>query len=714
VTGSGRWSVLSAGGLAVLLAAAPAVTASAHPAAARVRLAGPAQWTSAVVGGLQTFRLQEPAYTLTLSQGTADLRVATAAGAGPLTLPITALIGRPSLPTPARFRASVSGAELTLATVGAGAGLLVTTIVTGAPGSFTVKFLAQAGPGPGAVFFGGGTPATTMAAVTGGLTPDPALPSSSRTPTVVVGNTGTTYSEPFAPPPLMVGLDTPAGWVALGLVGVPNASIVAFRPGSGLVVNYPLAQISAFADIGAGGRVSPPSSPVAPAAAGTWLGFPRFVVAFGATALGTLDAYSAALSGLGMVPVAYPPGTRPAWWSWPFTDTWGQQFLVDGLGSKRPFSTGWVLSMVAAWRSQFGLQHFTVVLDDGWEQRLGGDIPAAGFGGIQGMRRLINQLHAEGLKVVLWWPLWLTQLVPHGPRRFLDPSAPGFAAATQAEMRVLLGSGPGDLNADGIKYDWGYLVPQPSASHFADPQEGLGAAALFHYLKVLSTAVWAAHPGALIDGGAAAPQFDGLEGVLRLYDGLQTTQWSARAAIAASADPEVGIDGDGFLMDQSQALPHAIGSAVYGTPALYYATQWAGGQPIPAAQAHLLGLILSLGATRGQGEAVPLANGAWDYVVHQVVTARTLDGGLALVVYQTSPCGAVVGGTVVGTAAASMAVPLPPGATAVQVSDGPGAAVPSSIANGTAVFALAAGARYQLRVSGAPCAGAAASGGARP
>ncbi len=656
--------------------------------------------------GARAWQLVEAGYTLTLATGSCDLHIRTAGQPATFTLPLTALVGRSALPAPTAFVAAAGGAALTLDTAGGASGLLLTTVVTGSPSFFTVKVVAAAGPSPATPnFFDGGTPATVMTPVAGGYTPDPSVAALSPDPTVVVGELGSRYSEPFAPPPLMVGLHTPVGWVGLGLVGVPNASIIGYQPGGGLAVNYPLATLATFADRGAGGRVGPPT-PVAgapPAAAGTWLGFPRFVVTIAATAPEELTAYDQALSALGQASVAFPPGTRPAWWSWPVADTWGQQFLVDGLGSKRPFTSGWVLSMVAAWQQRFGLQHFTVVIDAGWESRLGSAIPSAGFGGIAGMRRLIDTLHAEGLRVVLWWPLWLAQSVTGGQRRIIDPTLPGFPAATQAAMRILLGSGPGELDADGLKYDWGYIDPQPVTAHYANPADGLGAAALFHYMQILARAAWTVQPQALIDGGAAAPQFDSLESMLRLYDALTSLQWSARAAIAAAADPEVALDGDGFIMDGGQALSHIVSSAVYGTPALYYATQWAGGQPIPLAEAHTIGLILNLSAERGQGEALALPDGAWAYVVHGVVTARTL-GDLAMVVFRTSPCGAIVGGTVVGAAAGPVTMPLPPGVTAVQVADAGNPALSATIAGGAAAFTIAAGIAYQLTLSGATCA----------
>ncbi|HVA22582.1 MAG TPA: hypothetical protein VNN74_10890 [Candidatus Micrarchaeia archaeon] len=705
-----RLAGLALGGLMVGQGAAapwpaPALAPPAPPPARVTAATHPPAWTAVAVGAARGLRLIEPAYTLTLAQGSADLAVQTPAHPGRFTLPIAALVGRGALPAATRFAATADGAELTLATVAGPLGLIATTIVTGSPTFFTVKVLALAGPDPGsAVFFDGGTPQTTMTPVTGGFTPDPSVAPLGRAPTVTVGDTGTRHSEPFAPPPLMVGLDTPVGWVGLGLAGVPNASVISYRPGGGLTVNYPLVQLAGFPDRGAGGRVGSPASPAAPAARGTWLGFPRFVVTVGATAAAALTAYDAALTGLGLARVAFPPGSRPSWWSWPIADTWGQQFLTEGLITRRPLSAAWVRTMVQEWQRRFGLRHFTVVIDHGWASELGSTLPSASFGGLAGMRRLIDQLHAQGLRVVLWWPLWLAQASPTAPRELIDPSAPGFAAATTRAMRVMLGSGPGELDADGLKYDWGYLVPQPTASHFADPADGLGAAALLHYLRLLAQAAWAARPLALIDGGAAAPQFGGLEGMIRLYDALSAQSWSARADIAAEADPDVAIDGDGFLMAASQAAAHVVSSSVYGTPSLYYATRWAAGQAITPTEASALGLVMTVSDQRGQGRPVPQPGGGWTYLVHGWVVARTLDDDQALILYRLAACGRAVAATLVTTAAGSVVVPLAGGTIVTAVSAQPGRAVPVVDRSGSATFAAQPDVTYRLALaSGTAC-----------
>ncbi len=702
MTAPARAARLAAGILMAVPLAAPGGLVGARAAGA------PVGWSAVTTPAGRAFQLVEPAFTLRLPPGSADLTVTTPQHPQPFLLPVVALVGRTQLPVPVRFAASAAGAQLTLSTIAGSAGFCETTLVTGSAAFFTVKVLAQTGPAAGPVeFFDGGTKGTAMRPVTGGYTPDPEAPAAlTAAPQVVVGQLGTRYSDPFSPPPLMVGLDTSAGWLGLGFVGVPNASVMGYQPGGGLAVNFPLATLAGFQDRGAGGRVPPPATPDVPGtrpAAGTWLGFPRLVVTVAGSPTAALGTYSAALSALGLARAAYPPGTRPAWWRWPFADTWGEQFLVDGLTTRRPLTAAWVRQMVADWRTRFGLQHFTVVIDHGWESELGSAIPSAGFGGLSGMRALINQLHAEGLRVVLWWPLWLEQRTPQGPRVRLDPTAPGFGAAMQAAMRTMLGSGPGQLDADGIKFDWGYLVPQPSVTTFARPADGVGAAAILYYLQLLQRAAVAVDPTVLLDGEAAAPQFDAVEGMLRLYDASTNLQWSQRATIAAIADPKVAIDGDGFLMASTQAAPHLVSSTVYGTPALYYTTQWGGGQPIPPAEAHDLGLVLNLSAQLGQGEAVPLADGGWAYQAGGRVVAETLAGDYGLVVFQLSSCGRPVAAEVVTTVAGPLAVPVSPGSTVAGVAAQPGGAIAATEQAGLASFPAVPGVLYTLRYQAAAC-----------
>ncbi|OYV75062.1 MAG: hypothetical protein B7Z70_11235, partial [Acidithiobacillus ferrivorans] len=267
--------------------------------------------------------------------------------------------------------------------------------------------------------------------------------------------------------------------------------------------------------------------------------------------------------------LAAPPGRRPSWWSWPMVDTWGQQLLTGAARNSPKYTAAWVLNFASQWRQQFHVRHFTLVIDAQWQARLGDPTPSSRFGGFSGMKALIARLHSEGIRVMLWWKLWTDQL-PDGKVVRYDPTQPGFTTLLSSQVDQMVGPGPSSLGADGLKLDWGFLVPPPSAEQLARPQLGLGAAVLLRYMRILSSAAWRADPTSLIDASAVAPQFGGTEDTLRLYDAHRASTWSYRAEIVSAVDPNSAIDGDGWALLSSQAIPHIVASSVFGIPSIYY------------------------------------------------------------------------------------------------------------------------------------------------
>ena len=365
-------------------------------------------------------------------------------------------------------------------------------------------------------------------------------------------------------------------------------------------------------------------------------GFQSSALTMATDPLTGLGDYRAALVALHQAPVAAPPGSRPGWWEWPLVDT-GEQSVTLAARTSQDFDSAWVASFARTWRRRFGVRHFTVIIDSQWQVRLGSPVPSRRFGGISGMRKLIDELHAEGLKVMLWWPLWIDQKSPMHRYR-IDPTASYFPARIRHDMTIALGDGPGDLDADGLKLDWGYLVPTMTKMHYSHPAQGLGVAALvLRFMTVLSADAWKPHPAALIDASAMAPQFGATEDALRLYDARLALTWSARAEIVAEVDPDSLIDGDGWRVDSSaEAISHIIGSAVFGTPAVYYATHWSGGAPISRGLAKALGAVLDSAAARGEGVPIWDADGVWSYFVKGKLSAQTLGHNRAIAVYHSA------------------------------------------------------------------------------
>lgn len=694
--------------LATAVVIAVASGTAAQALAVPVVRSAPTWVLSAGVAGSRAYTVSEPGYTLSLQAATPWLTVESAGRATGFRLPLAALIGRQALPEASRWSAYVSGVRLTVwSTSGAGHEFL-RVVVTALAAYFTVEFAGELGSSPrrSPAFFTTGGTSLAMAEVSTGFTPDPVFFSSTRTPTVRLGPISVSpYTAPFAPPPLDVELATPAGWLGIGLQQVPDASQLSVSHLGQVLVNYPLSILAHVRDTGAGGTVAVPKPSPGGRTSGRWFEFPTFVLTTAVDPRSGLIAYHNALSSVGAATTAAPPGTRPGWWSWPLVDTWGQQLLTDAARRDDEFTASWVRRYVSLWRQHFHLQHFTLIVDSQWQATLGSAIPSSGFGGISGMQGLVRELHAQGIKVLLWWPLWV---VPSGSvgRVKADPTSTTFDATLARQMAFMLGKGKEDLHVDGLKLDWGSLTP--AAGHFSRPQLGVGAAALLRYMRLLAQDAWRAQPAAVIDGSAMAPQFVRYEDLLRLYDANSAEAWSDRAATVSAVDPLTLMDSDGWRLTGSQAVSHIVESAVFGTPALYYASRWSGGAPVSSSLAAALGTLLRTTQGRGQGTPRPLnsdpSNGdAWAYTVGGRLTAQTLNGALAVVVYQyRGACRSPDAAEVVSLAAGLLSIPLPAGAHFASVLPAE-AAAPETAGNPAVNLTVAVGVGYRLTLQSGGC-----------
>jgi len=592
--------------------------------------------------------IRETHYRLVVSSADEELTVETAHGRVYTRFPLVALAGRATVVGGVRHQVKRTASGL-IATATTTRGKLISrATLIASPTFFTVSFEAALGPDTGLVpkFFDDGEKGLDWTKIRKRLSPDPRGSLLSTTPATRVG-TGTSFS----PPPFDLQLQSGPGWLGLGLVQVPDATDLYTTSDGSVEVNYPLATLAKIKDQGPGGLVGQNGGvPL--------LKFPSFVFTFSNGPWTGLTAYHSALQKLGYAPQAAPPGHRPSWWSWPLVDTWGQQ-MVDGAARTSPtYTSAWVRKYVAAWKARYGQSKITLVLDSQWQARIGEAQPSQRFGGVAGLRRLIAAFHAQGIHVLLWWPLWVLgskcqglkgpaplgcatrphQLIPTH-RKLIDPTATSFGPTLLGEIRTLLGRGPAEVGADGLKIDWGQLTPNPNLVHLARPQLGVGAAALLRYLQMIYTDAEQVRRGALIESSAVAPQYGGTLDMIRLYDAWGEATWQTRAEIVSAVDPGTLIDGDDWAVQPGQAVAHAVSSSVYGTPASYFLSRWYDGEPISSAEARVLGKIMHLATLKGQGDAGTLPDGNWGYWVNGRLRAQTLGEDNALAVYSAPVCG---------------------------------------------------------------------------
>jgi len=598
----------------------------------------------------------EAAYHLGLDRGSGVLTVRSASGSAYTSFPLTVLAGMPALPARAHTRITETDDTITVQIFTAAGKELEEALVTAYPNWFTVTFTVAPprDTSQPPLFFYDGRRGLDLTSVSTSFSPDTSRVEGGRTPAVV-----TASRTPLSPAPLDVELRTPAGWLGIGLMRVPDATTLGVQPDGAVLVDYPLRVLESVRDAGGGGLVD------------GMISFPTFVITTAHDSGSGLSAYHDALVAAGTAPP--PQASRPLWWQEPIVDTWGQQVAERAVRGSRAFTAGWVSHFVADVKQRYGLTQFTVVIDSRWQAVIGDATPdVQRFGGISGMRHLIDALHAQGLRVMLWWPMWRagnTTPSIHGaptPVTVVDPTASGFEQTMNANVQRLLGSGDGDLNADGVKLDWTYRFPRT----FANPQLGWGDTALYRYLNVIHTAAHQVRPDALVEASAAAPQFAAVTDAVRLYDAWSEAAWNLRATVVAVADPGILIDGDGWDVPSKDALGHAIAGTVYGVPALYFESMWGDRTPIPLTTAHLLGAIVNLAGDKGSGTARSLAGGGWSYVSGGVERARTLGGDDGLVVWGAGSRNRLIGHVLTLDGGPTTITVTRPGTVSITAPDG--------------------------------------------
>ena len=442
-----------------------------------------------------------------------------------------------------------------------------------------------------------------------------------------------TYDYAFAPPPLDVSLELRAGWLGIGLVRLPDADFMGIAaPGAvpdsdvyarirtgAVAVDYPLQILSRIRDGGHGG------------ASGGMIQFPAFALTFGSGPYQQVGAYSALLRGLGDAP-QISTAQDPTWWQQPLVDTWGEEEFL-GIGASGwnpdPYDATWVENFAADYQRYYHLAHFTLIIDAAWQVNsipnhpVGGPEPNTRFGGYAGMRSLIDRLHHMGLKVVLWWQSYLSApdsmakrmgVLHHGR---IDPTSPAFPGYVRAVTQRLLGSGPGDLDADGLKMDYNYDAPQAVGYPYDDPSLGVGTVASYIYFSTFSGDAHRVKPGALITASIAAPQYARSFDMVRLNDAAEMggasseDEWEARARLVSESLPGVPIDSDGGNIDSAGALEHFLAATVYGTPDNYFLDHWTAGPPISDAEADAIGALQGMAAVKVPGQAEMRSPGDW-------------------------------------------------------------------------------------------------------
>jgi hypothetical protein len=320
--------------LLLLLAAAailPLPVVAHLPALTGLHPAGTAASDPVLSAEDGTVRIDERGYHLALDPGSGMLTVAAPDGREYTDFPL-AVAGSRRLPPGTRRVTRRDGPRVVSHLLGAGGTVLEEAVLEPSADSFVVRLSARP------AVLGAGSPrllddglrGLDLAPMLSGYTPDPTLPPLMARPEVTVAG-----RTPFAPPPFDVELQAPPGWMGVGLVEVPAATAMRVAPDGGIRLDCPPALVAQGGDLGAG-----------PALAGL-VRLPGLVVTFAPDPYTGLRAYHDALLPLGESTAAAPPGTRPAWWSDPIVDTWGEQMALRAARSSPLYTAAWVRRLAA-------------------------------------------------------------------------------------------------------------------------------------------------------------------------------------------------------------------------------------------------------------------------------------------------------------------------------------------------------------------------------
>jgi hypothetical protein len=300
-----------------------------------------------------------------------------------------------------------------------------------------------------------------------------------------------------------------------------------------------------------------------------------------------LRAHRVLLAERGVAPEP-APRDAPGWWSEPIFCGWGAQCAraVETGCPAFDFATESEYDTYLDLLEREGVVPGTIVIDDKWQATYGGNEPDPRKW--PDLRRWIDDRHARGQRVLLWWKAWDVEGLPpelcvrngDGAPLALDPSKPETKDALAAMMTRLVG--PAGLDADGLKVD--YTARTPSGRALSTHSGAWGISLLHELLRVVHGSVKETKPDALVITHTPHPSFAGVTDMIRLNDMLPlkdgrardsvVAQMRHRAAVAHAACPELLVDTDDWSVPSLAAWREYLAEKPrLGVPSLYYARE---------------------------------------------------------------------------------------------------------------------------------------------
>lgn len=325
---------------------------------------------------------------------------------------------------------------------------------------------------------------------------------------------------------------------------------------------------------------------------------PAVILAPGlAEAYGAIGAVTRARRG--RAPSVAVATSRPAWWLEPMFCGWGAQVAAAAVEANPPGALArqdrydpWLATLADA-----GIVPGTVVIDDKWQHTYGANEPdTAKWPDLRGW---IDERHANGQRVLLWWKAWDHEGLPHeacvvneaGIPVAADPTSPVYESVLRASVRSMLGDGPAELGADGLKIDFTAQTPSGASLKTAAERAGRtgpwGVALLHRLLAIVAGEARRVRPDALLITHTPDPLFHDVTSMLRLNDLLRlddpeplqpvVAQAHHRARLARAVTGDIPIDTDDWAMpSKAEWLAWQRAKVEVGVPALYHVDRVAG------------------------------------------------------------------------------------------------------------------------------------------
>ncbi len=437
----------------------------------------------------------------------------------------------------------------------------------------------------------------------------------------------------FYPTMLNFTVGNPQGWVAFGLLDLPDS------------YQYKLCDdLSVLAESCGGNKVIK---------AGNAYQMPRMLITFPDSDWDSIRLFRRKLMEFGLyTPAKKPLSELPSWWRDPLVCTYGDELstllLPDAKMNDPRFNADWVRMLVDTAEKKWGIQHMNIVLDAFWQLHFALDpqVDEARFGN---MRDFVDEMHERGHHVIGWITpvfdnvnngfvtrsqkldvLSTTAISPLGiPGSFvIDMTSDNIQQYYDEVCQVLFGDGEGQYNMDGVKMDYMALMRDPAnAGPYRHPEKGLGVREFKLFYETFYKAAKKVKPDALINCSVTDPRFEHLIDQNRMHDThAGNIEKELRANLSTSACPDLLIDSDGALMLTDWAKHHYICAAIYSTPSNYYTLTYHD-RPLDDRDYKPMGTLLQFGVHKPDGHPVMDSIGNWKLIDSAgQVNGQTING----------------------------------------------------------------------------------------